>query len=155
MAYVVREAGAVVGAGELRAQLRARLPEYMVPATVVFLEALPLTANGKLDRKALPEPTVSETEGAYVGPRTTAEELVAGIWEELLGVGRVGVADNFFELGGHSLLATRVSARLREVFGVGLGVRALFEAPTVAALARRLGRGARVVVAAAAGSNTR
>ena len=139
VAYVVREeVAAAVGGGELRAQLRTRLPEFMVPATVMFLEGLPLTPNGKLDRKALPEPRVSGVEGAYTGPRTTAEELLAGIWEELLGVARVGVEDNFFELGGHSLLATRVSSRVREVFGVGLGVRTLFESPTVAELGRRL-----------------
>jgi amino acid adenylation domain-containing protein len=121
----------------LREALRAELPEYMVPSAFVLLERLPLTANGKVDRKALPEPEV-ETAGGLVEPRTAVEEIVAGIWGEVLGRDRVGVEENFFDLGGHSLLVTRVISRLRKVFGVELPVRALFEAPTVAALAKQV-----------------
>src|SRR6185369_7874540 len=93
---------------ELREYLRARVPEYMVPAWFVQMERLPLTANGKLDRRALPAPELSGAEENYVAPRTRVEEVLVGIWQELLHVERVGVTDNFFELGGHSLVATQV-----------------------------------------------
>ena len=112
------------------------LPEYMVPAAWVVLEALPLTPSGKVDRRALPEPDAAAAAAARVPPRTPAEELVAGIWERVLGV-RPGAHDNFFDLGGHSLRATQVVSRIREAFGIDLPLRALFEAPTVAGLAAR------------------
>jgi amino acid adenylation domain-containing protein len=132
VAYVVGD----VDADTLREHLRERLPEYMVPGAFVVLDRLPLTPNGKLDRRALPAP---EQEGAaHVGPRTPTEEVLAGIWAEVLGQERVGVAESFFALGGHSLLAMRVVSRVREVFGVELPVRALFEAPGVAGLAERV-----------------
>ncbi|HVG11011.1 MAG TPA: amino acid adenylation domain-containing protein, partial [Thermoanaerobaculia bacterium] len=120
----------------LREFLRQRLPEFMVPSAFVFLPELPLTPNGKVDRKALPAPdeAVRAARG-FVAPRTPEEELLAGIWSELLGVERVGVEDDFFEIGGHSLLAARVAARVRSAFGVELTLRSLFEAPTVAGLA--------------------
>ncbi|HEX2189552.1 MAG TPA: amino acid adenylation domain-containing protein, partial [Longimicrobiaceae bacterium] len=135
-AYVVPEAGAGVSAAELRAHLAGRLPEYMVPGAFVLLEALPLTVSGKVDRWALPAPG-RQTEH-HVAPRTAAEEVLAGIWAEVLRLERVGVEQSFFELGGHSLLAMRVVSRVREAFGVELPLRALFEAPTVAALAGRI-----------------
>src|SRR6185369_5069229 len=116
------------------------LPEYMVPGAFVVLPSLPLTANGKVDRRALATiaPESSREPGGYVAPRTPVEALLAGIWAELLGVDRVGIEDSFFELGGHSFLATRVMSRVAREFGVELPVRALFETPTVAGLAERL-----------------
>ncbi|HSU12938.1 non-ribosomal peptide synthetase/type I polyketide synthase [Longimicrobium sp.] len=121
----------------LRDALRRSLPEHMVPSAIVALDRLPLTPNGKLDRRALPAPGHGAACG-QVAPRTPAEQVLAGIWAEVLGVERVGAGENFFELGGHSLLAIRVVARVREAFGIELPVRALFEAPQVAALARRV-----------------
>ncbi len=135
VAYVVAERGAAVDAAELRAHLAGRLPEYMVPGAFVALGSLPLTPSGKLDRRALPAPEHAAAEDRYVAPRTPAEEVLAGIWREVLGLERVGVRDRFFELGGHSLLATRVVSRIRGAFGVELTVRAMFEHPTVEGLA--------------------
>ncbi|HYO12971.1 MAG TPA: amino acid adenylation domain-containing protein, partial [Thermoanaerobaculia bacterium] len=137
VAYLVPAADENPSAAELREHLRRTLPEHMVPAAFVILPALPLTPNGKVDRRALPAPEI-EAERGYVAPRTPVEELLAGLWAELLGVARVGVEDRFFELGGHSLLATRMVSRLRGLFGVELPLRVLFENPTVAALARRV-----------------
>ncbi|HYH80726.1 MAG TPA: condensation domain-containing protein, partial [Longimicrobium sp.] len=134
VAYVVGG----VGADELREHLRRSLPEYMMPAAFVLLEALPLTPNGKLDRKALPAPEYAADADRYAAPRTPTEEVLAGIWAEVLRLERVGVEESFFELGGHSLLATRVVSRIRDVFAIELPLRALFEGPTVAELAGRV-----------------
>ncbi|HEX2094169.1 MAG TPA: phosphopantetheine-binding protein, partial [Longimicrobiaceae bacterium] len=139
VAYVVAAPGeALPSAAELRARLRERVPEYMVPSAFVVLEALPLTPSGKLDRRALPAPGRGDAGRAYLAPRTTAEELLAAVYAEVLRVERVGADDDFFALGGHSLLATRVVSRVRHAFGVDLPLRALFEAPTVAGLAARV-----------------
>jgi acyl carrier protein len=134
VAYVVADAEAQA----LRGWLEERLPGYMVPAAFVALESLPLTPNGKVDRKALAlvAPELARGADAWQAPRTPAEELLAGIWAHVLGVERVGAEDDFFALGGHSLLATRVASRLRDAFGVEVPLRALFEHPTVASLAR-------------------
>ncbi|WP_067132261.1 non-ribosomal peptide synthetase [Microtetraspora malaysiensis] len=130
VAYVTGTAGHE----ELRAHVARALPRHLVPTAWVTLDALPLTARGKIDRAALPEPERAFAP-ADVPPRTDAEKLVAGIWEELLGVPGVGAFDDFFALGGHSLFATRVAARLRRTTGVEVPVRTVFEARTVAELA--------------------
>jgi amino acid adenylation domain-containing protein len=134
VAYVVGDAAVE----ELRRLLRDRLPDYMVPAAFVMLAALPLTPNGKVDRKALPAPEWQGAEEGYLAPRSPVEEILAGIWAEVLGVERVGAADQFFDLGGHSLLATQVMSRLRGAFGVEMPLRDLFEAPRLAELAARV-----------------
>ena len=138
VAYAVPE-GDAPEASELRAFVAGRVPEYMVPAVFVFLEALPLSPNGKVDRRTLagiaPEPSGRP---AHTAPRTAVERLLAGIWEEVLGVSGVGMDDGFFDLGGHSLLATRVTSRVRAALDVELPVRALFESPTLGGLASRV-----------------
>ncbi len=138
VAYAVPRDGAGIPGTELRAYLRERLPEYLVPSAFVTLDALPLNANGKVDRRALPAPDRGSAVDAYAAPRTPAEEVLAGIWAEVLKTERVGAEDNFFELGGHSLLATQVISRVRQAFGVEVPLKALFEAPTVAGLAVRI-----------------
>jgi len=136
--WVVPAEGATAPSpAELRAHLRERLPEHMVPSAFVPLDALPLTPGGKVDRGALPAPGLNGT-GARVAPRTATERRLAEIWAEVLESGEPGATDDFFERGGHSLLAARVAARVRESFGVPLPVRALFEAPTLEALALRV-----------------
>ncbi|HET6230447.1 MAG TPA: amino acid adenylation domain-containing protein, partial [Longimicrobiaceae bacterium] len=139
----------VLSAEEMRAWLRRTLPEHMVPAAFVWMDALPLTANGKVDRRALPAPEHAEAGGEYVAPRTETERAMAAIWAEVLEAPRVGVEDGFFDLGGHSLIATRVMSKVRQAFGVELPLRAIFEAPTVAGLS------ARVDAALAAGDDGR
>ncbi|MDZ7269873.1 MAG: amino acid adenylation domain-containing protein [candidate division KSB1 bacterium] len=122
---------------ELRAFLQQRLPAHMVPSFFVPLAAMPLTPNGKVDRRALPAPAAAH-ESSYVAPRTPEEEILAGIWAQVLNVPRVGVHDNFFELGGHSLLVTQLLSRVREALQVELPLRSLFDAPTIAGLAQQL-----------------
>ena len=136
IAYVVPAIDAHPDVAEIRRYVRERLPDYMVPAAFVVLRALPLTANGKLDRNALPEP--ERPLSTHQAPQTQIEELLCGVFADVLGLERVGRADDFFDLGGHSLLAMRLVSRVRNIFGTELPVRALFEAPTVAELAPRL-----------------
>jgi len=138
VAYVVGAGGEAPSARSLREFLAGSLPGYMVPSAFVALDAFPVTPSGKLDRRALPAPASRPELDGYVAPRTPIEELVVGIWAEVLGVERVGVHDNFFELGGHSLVATQIVSRLHEACAVEVPLRALFEGPTVAELAERV-----------------
>jgi hypothetical protein len=130
-----------VGVEELRRHLVQKMPEYMVPAAYVRLESLPLTPNGKLDRRALEsvkELAPRREERKYEGPRTAVEEILCGIWEEVLNVERVGIHHNFFELGGHSLLAMQVVSRVRDTLLVTVPVRNLLEAPTICEFSLRV-----------------
>src|SRR5262249_1231927 len=138
VAYVVGASEQHPDASELRAHVGKALPDYMVPAAVVVLERLPLTANGKLDRAGLPAPELGAEGLRYRAPRTPREEALCALFAEVLGVARLGIDDNFFALGGHSLLATRLISRLRASLDVELSIRTLFEAPSVEALAHRL-----------------
>ncbi|MFD4763320.1 amino acid adenylation domain-containing protein, partial [Streptomyces sp. NPDC058439] len=137
VAYLVAAPGAAPRSAELREHLRERLPEYMVPAAFVTLESLPLTANGKLDRRALPAPDLAPTNTGRA-PRTPQEQILCELFAEVLGVAEAGVEDSFFDLGGHSLLATRLTARVRATLGVELELRTLFETPTPAGVASAL-----------------
>ena len=136
VAYVVSAPGEQPTEDSLRAHLKQSVPEFMLPSAFVFLEAFPLTPNGKVNRKALPAPEFTGTTAEYAPPRNATEERVAGIWAEVLHVEKVGIYDEFFSLGGHSLLATQVISRIRKAFNADIPLRALFEAPTVAGLAR-------------------
>jgi hypothetical protein len=133
----VSEHEAIPASAELRAHLKDRLPEYMLPTAFMRLDAMPLSTNGKVDRKALPAPDWSliERESEFVAPRTPLEEVLAMIWEEVLGTLQVGVRDNFFVLGGYSLLGIQVMARILETFEIDLPVRYLYDAPTIESLA--------------------
>ncbi|MCP4658698.1 MAG: amino acid adenylation domain-containing protein, partial [bacterium] len=138
VAYFAADDGAPA-TGELRRHLLETLPEYMVPSVYVELEALPLTPSGKVDRRSLPAPEPTALSESWVGPRGPVEELVAGIWSDVLGTaGRVGAHDDFFALGGHSLLATRVQSHLRRELGVEVALRTLFERPTLAGFAEHV-----------------
>ena len=135
--YVVARPEGSFDAIEVRKHLKQKLPEYMIPSTLMLVDALPLTPNGKVDRNALPAPDKSraETGQSYAAPRNSTEELLTGIWSEVLKARKVGVHDNFFELGGHSLLATQIVSRIRSTFSIDLALRSLFESPTVAEMA--------------------
>ncbi len=139
-AYVVPNQDPAPTPGELSRFLRGKLPAHMVPSAYIPLDALPLTASGKLDRRALPAPEWSRDvlEGEFVAPRTPVEKVLADIWSQVLGVQQIGVHDNFFELGGHSLLATQIISRTREIFRLDIALRAIFEAPTVAEMSQTI-----------------
>ncbi|WP_419735511.1 amino acid adenylation domain-containing protein [Pseudomonas sp. COR18] len=126
---------------ELREWLKAGLPDYMVPSHLILLERLPLTPNGKVDRKALPAPQANLAQFEYRAPQTALEQALAGIWQEVLKVDRVGLGDNFFDLGGHSLMATQVISRVRQGLDVELPLRTLFEADNLAEFAERVAQG--------------
>ena len=133
IAYVVVRNQATVSEAELQQRIREQLPDYMVPQAVVLLDKLPLTSNGKVDRQALPKPeeVAGQRKRSYQPPSTLTEQMVAQIWSDVLKVSPIGVNDDFFQLGGHSLLATQVISRIREQFGMGIALKALFEMPTL------------------------
>jgi len=137
VAYAVAAPGSAPTMNELRSFLKQKLPEYMVPSAFVFLNEIPLTPNGKLDRKALPEPDQSrpELDEGSAAPRTPVEEILSTIWAGILKLGKVDIHDNFFQLGGHSLLATQVISRINDVFATDVQLRRLFETPTIVGLA--------------------
>ncbi|MEG3902161.1 amino acid adenylation domain-containing protein [Microcoleus sp. B4-C5] len=139
VAYLVLNSALSIGNSalikNLRSFLREQLPDYMVPASFMFLESMPLTPNGKVDFKALPAPETNSLEADFIAPDTLEEQVLAEIWVEVLGLKQVGINDNFFELGGHSLLATQLIAKVRDRFQVELSLRCLFQSPTVASLA--------------------
>jgi acyl carrier protein len=137
IAYVVLQDRAETAPDELRRHLSAFIPTYMLPSAIVSLEALPTTANGKLNRSALPTPDTRRSDllADFVAPSSPAEEALAEIWTDLLRLDRVGVSDDFFDLGGHSLLAVKMLARLHDAFGVELYLTTVFERPTLGALA--------------------
>ncbi|MBK8465893.1 MAG: amino acid adenylation domain-containing protein [Chloracidobacterium sp.] len=140
-AYIVSASGSKFGADEVRRFLKQKLPEYMIPSAFIQLEKIPLTPNGKLDRKSLPAPqqNVSTQREGYVAPTTETEKTVARIWSEMLGVNDIGINDNFFDLGGHSLLATQALVKVANETGVLLRVADLFNTPTISDIARKLG----------------
>jgi amino acid adenylation domain-containing protein len=140
IAYLVEEASSQLKTTELRNSLKTKLPAYMVPAFFEIIEALPLLPNGKINRRALPEPrsTIAEMDATFVAPRTPIESLLAVEWCDVLKLQRIGIHDNFFELGGQSLLASRVVSRVRGILPVELNTVDLFQAPTIASLAKLL-----------------
>lgn len=139
VAYVIFQPEQTVNSKQMREFLHARLPEHMLPSSFVVLNAFPLTPSGKIDRRALPEPGKNlEMSEGYAAPRTDLEEVLAGIFSEVLQLERVGINDDFFALGGHSLLATQISSRVRECLHTELSVRKIFEEPTISGLARTM-----------------
>jgi acyl carrier protein len=140
VAYAVLREPDGASASDLRLFLRQKLPDHMIPSAFVLLEALPLTPSGKVDRRALPPPEQGRLEegSGYVAPRDVVEEVLAGMWTEILRLERVGVYDSFFELGGHSLLAMQLISRIREAFRVDFPLRLMFEDPTVAGMSAAL-----------------
>ena len=140
IAFFEPAAGCSATASEIREHLRHRLPEYMIPASIVAIDNMPLTPNGKIDRKALPATDTQASPGETLAPRDEIEQVLARLWSRVLGVPAIGVEDNFFELGGHSLLAVRIIAGIEKVFGKRLPLATLVLAPTVARLADVLRR---------------
>jgi acyl carrier protein len=140
VAYVTPKAKDFPTVSELRHFLQQKLPDYMIPSAFVFLEALPLNPNGKVDRRALPAPdsTRPNLNQDFTPPENDVEKVLAGIWEEVLDLKQVGLFDNFFELGGHSLLATQIISRINALFEIDTPLRTLFEAPTITELAKAL-----------------
>ena len=140
VAYVVPERECCPTADEFNKFLKTKLPDYMIPSVLVFLDRLPLTANGKLDRQALSKPDLSRlgSRNSPAIPRNHVQRQLANIWETILSVRPIGVKDNFFDLGGHSLLAIRMMSQIENVFGKKLPLNALFQAPTIEQLAALL-----------------
>jgi len=141
VAYVVCRAGEITTASSLRAAIEAKLPEYMVPSSFVFLEHLPLTANGKIDRNALPAPNqqTDSIEPSQEQPRNEIERMIAQVWKETLGVERISLNDNFFDLGAHSLMVAEVHVQMQQILDRQISLVDLFQFPTVSSLANHLG----------------
>jgi acyl carrier protein len=136
VAYLTAQPGAILAGGDLRQQLSAHVAEYMLPSAFVMLDVFPLNPNGKIDRKALPAPDPSASVAqAYEAPASDTEQVLAAVWQELLGLERVGRNDNFFELGGHSLMAVQLLGRVRESCQVELSLTDLFASPVLSRLA--------------------
>jgi amino acid adenylation domain-containing protein len=135
LGYVVAQGKELTGE-ELREYLKQEVPDYMVPQAIAVLSKFPLTANGKIDRAALPEPQTAQAQRAYIAPRNETEQKIAAIWAEVLrrGLNTISIDDNFFDLGGHSLMATQVVSRIRERFALEIPMRAMFDRPTIARL---------------------
>ncbi|HYP28248.1 MAG TPA: thioesterase domain-containing protein, partial [Blastocatellia bacterium] len=144
VAYVVAQDGSTLTSEDLLASLRKKLPGFMVPSAIIMMEQLPVTANGKIDRRALPAPKYRAADGgqSFVAPRDALEFALSRIWGELLGIQPVGIHDNFFDLGGHSLLAIRLINRIHQTFGVELPVATLFQGPTIESQASSIRRDA-------------
>ena len=140
VAYVVLAKGHEVTNEVLKQHVGQTLPNYMLPSFVVELEALPLTPNGKVDRKSLPKPDVSTQQQAYVAPTTDTQIVLSEIWQDVLGVERVGINDDFFALGGHSLIAIRLQAKITQRFSVDLSMRDLFEKNSIKDIAKQIER---------------
>jgi acyl carrier protein len=142
VAYLVSVQEAAPTIGELHSFLRQKLPGYMAPAAYVWLESLPMTPNGKIDRRALPAPdkTRPELGTEYLTPRNKIEQALAEVWQKVLGIERVGVHDNFFDLGGHSLMLAKAHSQMQEVLDLELPMIELFKYPTISALAEYLSR---------------
>jgi len=142
VAYVLPRVGANITPGELRAFVEKDLPDYMVPSFFIIMEEFPLSPNGKIDRQRLPVPSAHRPELAtdYVPPRNEVERKIAAIWQDVLGIEKVGVNDNFFELGGHSLLLAKVNHRLEATFEQSFNMVDMFRYPTIADLAQHLAR---------------
>jgi amino acid adenylation domain-containing protein len=141
VAYLETRRGSTISQSELRSVLKKELPDYMVPSTFILVDEFPLTANGKIDRKALPPPeSVIKADGDYVSPRDSVEQALCRIWSKLLRVKRVGIHDNFFELGGHSLLAVRLIADIEKIYNKRLPLATLIQFPTVAQIGEVLRR---------------
>ena len=132
--------------GELRNFLSSKLPDYMIPHTLMVMEKLPVLPNGKLDRNSLPEPDLSAIQSKFVPPQTPTQEIIAKIWAEVLGIEKIGIHDNFLELGGHSLLASLVISRLREALSIELSIANLFAAPTIATFSEQIGSSAQNIL---------
>ncbi|MBW4583715.1 non-ribosomal peptide synthetase [Aetokthonos hydrillicola Thurmond2011] len=140
VAYVISDQTQVIGVSELRSFLKDKLPNYMVPSAFVFLEAMPLTHTGKVNRKALPPPADfdSSSSPTYVAPNSEVEQKIAAIWQQALNLEKVGIHDNFFDLGGHSLLILQVHSQLQEIFGHNLSIAEMFQYPTIYSLYKHL-----------------
>jgi amino acid adenylation domain-containing protein len=140
VAYVASDTEPSTLAAELRSQLRERLPDYMMPSAFVILDALPLTPNNKLDRRALPAPSSASRESDYIAPGTEIEQVIADVWREVLKLDKIGVTDNFFDLGGHSLLMVEANSKLRKLLNKDFSITEMFQYPTISSLAKYLSK---------------